>query len=570
MYLSKYIFILAGILMMAGCYPDAEESTEIIIKPVRKTIIASANVVINVTDENGQTLTGLTARFNKESKIINQASFFQFEAKDISKENELLTITDKDGEVFEFALYNIENQVNYHHLTLFRNTLKINFITSEGSIISFPSGKINIDLTNTEFKSGNESFAGNVNCIYHEFDLSNPFHLQALPGGKLIDINGKYSLVEWLHVFRFDLLTQNEKYLTLASPKNVLLNISPKTPAHIIQYDRIKKTWMYHGLFSDKQTLPVQSSGIYAVVHLHEPATIKGVFTGQGLPFVKQPVVYYDDGETIQRTLTTNNGNWEILVPKNKNIFIYPEAACVGQNHSIVFNAVNETNQVGTKNFDIPELKQIKVKGKFKDCNAQSLSNGFIKIQNGPKTEYIYIPETDFEWQIPLCVAGPLSFGSAGINGEKMSDIRFQTNTAEMGNIFLCQGLENQYISLRTPGGNTMYSGDISVTDQNGIYKIHFKSTAQEFLLTFKNNEQSGSLAPSEGNILWKDTGFISKGIEINCPTSNTCGFEEILVLSYQKNGWIKGSFKGNFWAKTLQPLTAKNQQIEADFFVKL
>lgn len=219
MYLSKYIFILAGILMMAGCYPDAEESTEIIIKPVRKTIIASANVVINVTDENGQTLTGLTARFNKESKIINQASFFQFEAKDISKENELLTITDKDGEVFEFALYNIENQVNYHHLTLFRNTLKINFITSEGSIISFPSGKINIDLTNTEFKSGNESFAGNVNCIYHEFDLSNPFHLQALPGGKLIDINGKYSLVEWLHVFRFDLLTQNEKYLTLASPK---------------------------------------------------------------------------------------------------------------------------------------------------------------------------------------------------------------------------------------------------------------------------------------------------------------------------------------------------------------
>ena len=97
------------------------------------------NVVINVTDENGQTLTGLTARFNKESKIINQASFFQFEAKDISKENELLTITDKDGEVFEFALYNIENQVNYHHLTLFRNTLKINFITSEGSCLLYTS-----------------------------------------------------------------------------------------------------------------------------------------------------------------------------------------------------------------------------------------------------------------------------------------------------------------------------------------------------------------------------------------------------------------------------------------------
>ena len=134
-----------------------------------------------------------------------------------------------------------------------------------------------------------------------------------------------------------------------------------------------------------------------------------------------------------------------------------------------VFNAVNETNHVGTKNFDIPELKQIKVKGKFKDCNAQSLSNGFIKIQNGPKTEYIYIPETDFEWQIPLCVAGPLSFGSAGINGEKMSDIRFQTNTAEMGNIFLCQGIENQYTGLRTQGGNNMYSGDNSLNDQEGI-----------------------------------------------------------------------------------------------------
>ncbi|MBK8854159.1 MAG: hypothetical protein IPN10_08640 [Saprospiraceae bacterium] len=74
----------------------------------------------------------------------------------------------------------------------------------------------------------------------------------------------------------------------MASPKNVLLNISPKL-RHISFNTTELKTWMYHGLFSDKQTLPVQSSGIYAVVHLHELATIKGVFTGQGLPFVKQP-----------------------------------------------------------------------------------------------------------------------------------------------------------------------------------------------------------------------------------------------------------------------------------------
>ncbi|MBK8622351.1 MAG: hypothetical protein IPN79_11470 [Saprospiraceae bacterium] len=568
MYLSKYIFVLATLLIFAGCYPDTEESTETIIKPVRKTVIASAKTVINVTDENGQPLTGLTARFNQQSKIINQASFFQFDAKNIYKENELLSITDTDGQVYEYSLYNIENQVNYHNVTLFRNTNKQVFSTSEGSVISFPSGKMAIDLTNTGLTSGNGAYAGQVNCIYHEFDLNNPYHLQAIPGGKLIDIDGKYHLVEWLYVFRFDLLTQNEKYLALTNPKNVFLNISPEKQARIIQYDRSKKFWTDLGTFSDTKNLPIQSSGIYAVVHTYEPSALKGIFTANDLPLVKQKITYDYDGKRFE-TQTTNTGKWEILVPKNQSVSIQPVTDCSDLQNGITVSANETTVETGIKNFNTQQIRNITLKGSFKNCFAKDLPEGFIQINQNTKTEYIYIPESDFEWTIPICDDGVLSFGAAGNAGEKMANISFDNDIADLGNIFLCSGLENQYISLRTPDGNTLYTGDIIVTGSGSETSILFKSTTQEFLITFINNQQPGLVATETGNIVWKDQTFLNKGIEINCPTSNTCGFEEIRILSQQHNDWIKGSFKGNFWSKTLQPLTAKNQILEGDFFIK-
>jgi hypothetical protein len=568
MYLSKYIFVLVTFLICSGCFPDTEESTETIIKPVKKTIIASAKVVINVTDENGQPLTGLTARFNQQSKIINQASFFQFDAKNIYKENELLSITDKDGQVYEFSLYNIENQVNYHNLTLFRNTNKKVFSSTEGSVISFPSGNMEIDLTNTGFTLGNESFTGNVNCIYNEYDLNNPHHVEAIPGGKLLDIAGEHHLIEWLFVFRFDFLTQNEKYLALANPKNVFLNISPAKQAHIIQYDRSKKFWTKLGTFSDTKNIPLQSSGIYAIVYIHEPSVLKGVFTANSLPLVKQKITYDYDGKRYEAQ-TTNTGKWEILVPKTKSIYIQPSAECPDLQNGITVNANENTVDTGTKNFSTTQIKNITLKGSFKNCFAEALPGGFIMINQNTKTEYIYIPESDFEWTLPICGHSDLSYGAAGNAGEKMAYIRFVNDTADLGNIFLCSGIENQFISLRTPNGKIIYTGDIIVTSSGSETRIFFKSTTQEFLIAFDNNQQQGLVPAETANIVWKDPGFLNKGIEINCPTSNTCGFEEIRILSQQNNDWIKGSFKGNFWSKTLQPLTAKNQILEGDFFIK-
>jgi hypothetical protein len=568
MYLSKYIFVLATLLILAGCYPDTEESTDTIIKPVKKTVIASSKVVINVTDENGQALTGLTARFNQQSKIINLASFFLFDAKNIYKENELLSITDKDGQVYEYSLYNIENQVNYHHLTLFRNTQKKIFSTTEGSVISFPSGKMDIDLTNTNFTLENETYAGNINCLYHEYDLTNPYHVQAIPGGKLLDINGKYHLIEWLYVFRFDLLTQNEKYLALDNPQNVFLNINPDKQARVIQYDRSKKFWTDLGTFSDTKNIPVQTSGIYAVAYTYEPSVLKGVFTANHLPLVKQKITYDYDGKSYEAQ-TTNTGTWEIWAPKNTSVSIQPSATCPDLQNGITIVAGENIVDTGTKNFSTTQIKNITLKGSFKNCFAEALPGGFIMINHNTKTEYIYIPESDFEWTLPVCDDGDLSYGAAGNAGEKMANISFDNDIADLGNIFLCSGLENQYISLRTPDGKTLYTGDIIVTGSGSETSILFKSTTQEFLITFINNQQPGLVPTETGNIVWKDPTFLSKGIEINCPTSNTCGFEEIRILSQQNTDWIKGSFKGNFWSKTLQPLTARNQILEGDFFIK-
>lgn len=568
MYPPKYISVLVFLLMFWGCYPDTEETIETIIIPVRKTIIASAQVVVHVTDENGQTLTGLTARFNQQSKIINQASFFQFDAQNIHKEGELLTVTDQDGQMYEFALYNIENQVNYHSVSLFRGALKKDFSSSEGSVISFPSGKMNIDLTKGGFTAGDQSYAGPVQCIYHEYDLNNPYHVRALPGGKLLDINGKYRLVDGLYAFRFDLLTPNEKILTLTQPQKVSVDISPEKPARVIQYDRSSQSWTDLGAFSESQQITVQTSGIYAIVYVHEPAILKGVLTANQWPLVNQRMTYeYED--KIYHTQTTNEGKWEVWVPQNTQINVKPVTDCSDLDKSKTISVLENTLDAGILNYQTSQIKAITIKGSFKNCYAEALPDGFIHIKQNTIYHNIYIPKSDFEWTIPVCAESPLSFGAAGHSGEKMSDIGFDNDTADLGVIFLCPGLENQYISLRTPEGNTLYTGDIIVSFTGSDTYIQFKSTTQEFLLVFQDTQKPGFIPSETGNIVWKDPTFLAKGIEIHCPTSNTCGFEEIHVLSQQQDNWIKGSFKGRFWSKTLQPLTARNQVLEGDFFIK-
>ncbi|MBK8854158.1 MAG: hypothetical protein IPN10_08635 [Saprospiraceae bacterium] len=129
------------------------------------------------------------------------------------------------------------------------------------------------------------------------------------------------------------------------------------------------------------------------------------------------------------------------------------------------------------------------MKGKFKDYNAQSSQMVLLKSKMVPKRNtYTYLKLTSNG--NPLCVAGPLSFGSAGINGEKCLTSVFEPTLLKWATFFSVRVWKS--ICLRTPGGNMMYSGDISVTDQNGIYKIHFKVGSGIFI-DFQNNEQSGS-----------------------------------------------------------------------------
>lgn len=73
-------------------------------------------------------------------------------------------------------------------------------------------------------------------------------------------------------------------------------------------------------------------------------------------------------------------------------------------------------------------------------------------------------------------------------------------------------------------------------------------------------------------NILIQEPSFFGKKVELFCPTSTLgCGFDEVVIthIKDEDNGYIRGYFKGRFWTKTFDPLSANYNEMSGEFQIK-
>src|SRR5690606_31708060 len=118
--------------------------------------------------------------------------------------------------------------------------------------------------------------------------------------------------------------------------------------------------------------------------------------------------------------------------------------------------------------------------------------------------------------------------------------------------------LNEQYVVFHAGPDYTNLIQPVVVLNDGQSMVIKIDNGIQNFYFRFVHQATESVLANESANIVWQDPNFSSAGIEIDCPTSQSCGFEKIELTSYPETGWIRGRFTGRFWTRTYQPLTAK------------
>ncbi|MBP9056550.1 MAG: hypothetical protein KBF69_09180, partial [Saprospiraceae bacterium] len=315
---------------------------------------------------------------------------------------------------------------------------------------------------------------------------------------------------------------------------------------------------------------PHTKDGFYCLAVASPGIYVSGKTLLDGKPVSNLTLKIASHNQYIQ---TSAAGNWSVFLPTNATTAVEIYASC-----GMITKANIITQNADIQNFII-DLNNVKsafslLKGKVKDCLGNNAGLYILKNVNAGDG-YIFGKAAAIEQWIATCDLKEIVLKASDIYGNETGNpIVWPVNPViESGSWFACTEAKNPYINLIIDGENKMYWDLSTSKNTDGRMKIQItKPGSSEALLNL--------IAPADGtgikmdnqlNILLRENEFEGKGYEIYCPTSNLgCGFErfEITHFNYQNDKIIRGYFKGKFWTKSYNPLTAGYKNVEGEFQV--
>ena len=548
------------------------ESEVEIIKDPPRVIIGSTNIVTNIFDEHGNQLEGLTAKFDGEIKIVDYASYFHFEGKDINKFGEVMELTDKDGNAFEFTIPSIENDVCYNQHVVFKNFQQATIQSNEAFVSTLSNQLKAIIPADNLYKNAN-NFQGTASFKYHAYDLKNKFHKLALPGGLLgFDADGAVKMLCMTHAFKLEAQSSDRQALNFGSKSFIIQPSIVDKKFALYYYDDNTNSWNFHsaGIESDGETrYKIANSGIYCIAEAKAFHQVKGNLSsyGKSNPNIEVKLEY----ETYQHSVfTTNKGHWETYLPDNEE-----------SRYTYLLNCGDASFDISPANADL-QLPPDEISEKFaissfigevRDCDDKLLNNSFVRLRTDMESKLLYLEGGILNLEIPMCKSDHVfvqsydeTISEAGPEIEWKSGIKNVVYST-----YACNNYKGEFIVLRNEDGSKNYeicnairSGDktilVAKDQQNGdnYIKLIFESTPGGI----------GLVDNDKVNIEWEDATYGGKGYSVFCPSSDECGFAQFDVSHFSNTtgGWIRGYFKGKFWTKTYHPLQAGNLMLEGEF----
>ncbi len=552
-----------------ACHENEESITETEVTDPPKVTISTTHTA-RVINEYGQEKTAFTATFNQQQWKAEKNGVVVFETKKINKYGEKMTIKDDKGFDHEFLLSGHENDINYSVLTIFDNKNTKTFAHDNTTTLDV---SLEISLAPNTFKTNNSTYTGQVQTTTFGPDLNNGFHATAIPqirAGQ--DANGRHV---FLNISKAYFLKINTVF-----GENLTANINILKPKDVFTSNNIKlwycdmdaAVWREVALDETNGLFQYEHSkdGYYCFADASPGIYVSGKTLLDGRPVSNLTLKIASNNQYIH---TSEAGNWSVFFPANATSTVEISASC-----GIITKVNIVTQNADIQNFNI-DLNNVKsafslLKGKVKDCLGNNAGSYILKNTNAGDG-YIFGKDAAIEQWIATCDLKEIVLTASDIFGiETGNPIVWPVSPViESGTWFACTGATNPYINLIIDGENKMYWDMNTSKNTDGRMQIQItKPGSSEVLLSL--------IAPADGpgikmdnhlNILLRENEFEGKEFEIYCPTSTLgCGFErfEITHFNYQNDKIIRGYFKGRFWTKTYNPLSAVYKNVEGEFQV--
>ena len=549
---------LSALLLLSGCYKDVDNSEpEEVILEIPEVIVTTT-LSGHLSGFDGAVMSDYALLVNGVSYEV-QGSYFSIEMQGLNKRGQTIYAYKNQKVVALGTFLPIENDINRVELVAFpewqTNTL------DWGQNANFLIGTdIEIDFSDTYFQDIN-------GAAYKE-----AFSLQS---GQFSDLNqptvlgfdqfGALNVLEVLDGFYVKVQDTNGEELTIDDKHRMRLqlsNLGTKVNA-LYRLDEESGAWIEVAkVVKGKVEVAVKEDGYFVLVHAARGVFIEGNTIKNNNPVAYQRYNWRTDG-MLGNCIGTTSGRWLTVVPSGANIDLQTKNPCGEQLPLKTINTLKNNISDVQVVMDEDNVNYQFLKVNVLDCegNLSPQPSVHIKITDDDNDVYSFESGEINAWMaicpsfrltaydIDTDTEGPLLNWSTDI------DDNFSYLTS-------CEDNSSGYTVLKIRGEEKLFPA--FELEEEGTRSI-LKSTDNAVRLSIED-ASVGTFETNQVNIYINDDSFGSKGFFIDCENAaGGCGIENCKITHFDEgaDGWIRVSFSGSLWMRTIEPVEAGYFEVE-------
>lgn len=567
--------ILLSVLLMMGnlsCYKDKDVITTV-EKPLPPQVIVDAEVALQVTDEEGNVLSGAMVRFDGQEQSLDQEPYIHLNGTAVNKRHELLEVSHPDLGITSFHLALQENDITYRYLSIETDRSSNSFHSSSGQDI-VDNGTHFMTEPNTAIVIGSP-YQGQIESVSYSRKIESREDLLQVPGGQIgLDRDENPGFLEFKSLILYRAVSETGDPVTYDPDDFRISAGSLCGDCAVFQLDtdgtwEEVEDWTKNG---NEYRFYAEAGGYFCVATFSSFILLKGELVADDLPMAHARVTAVRNGEPLNLTYTSNKGSYEMYLPANQDISLDFRSPC-GLSRNLSIQTEFSDMEFLTEMTNETEL--YRVEGVVRDCDDSPLESHFIEVRSGDNSTIYLLNQSNFSLPVEAC-NGEIAFQSTTTDWEQSGPLVTWPVEPEINirTSYACEAARQEYFTIRINNDHKIYWNTSSTTAQGSRTQLvgDDPSIDGDQLTLWISGMSAGNFEDTQLNILLFDigAGLSNGGYSLYCPTSSQgCGFEQFVITHFGSTGeWIRGYFEGTFWVKTFQPPTAGNRQITGEFQV--
>lgn len=573
----KILFSLVLLVFASSCYKDSViiDTTDIVSKTYPK-IEVTGEVVGFVHDEFGNEILSFTNILQNEVYNSSQSPYYHFKVVEANKNGTPLMIISDFGE-FQYLIKPIGDDVNYFSHSVITNPLKIEG-NSNTNLTRNLNDNLKISIEKNTYYLGNSIYTGNVEINAFIPDLQDPNQFEVIPGGHLaVDADSNIVWLDYFNVVYLDIKSDKEERLNIEKEKAKLSFVDMDCEDCLIwKYNEYNHNWEVHSNMENTNDIEFTQSGFYTIAKPYVFNLVEGSLLVEDKPVINQAVNILFEGRLIERVYTTNKGKWFAHLPINESYNYKVKIEC-NEIHEERFSVEEKNKTIAPFVFDKKDIPLIKLKGEVRDCSNKEINKSFFKVWQDHFSKCYFFDNSNIDFEIPICSSKEIRIQTADEHWEDIGpEINYKSLLKDINlkKLYSCNQIEQDgYFNIKIDGKEKLFSlTDSKIVDgRTSIIVYDYENMNTEFGFFFSGQE-AREYQDDEINIFFNDLVIDGVKYELNCRNSKEgCGFKSFTITDFgeNKNEWIQGAFKGDFWVKSFNPLKAQYKSIEGEFLVR-